>query len=273
MSDGRAMGRVQRPRANLVAQREVLFDGAHLRAELVNPDSELLSVRFDNLRLERNGFPDWVPSQRVAARGMAELSIMSAQNDWFLNSDLVPLQAALRQVTGRYRAVRCLAFSMGGFGALLISRALRLRHAVLVSPQFCPFADQPPGDHRYRRFAGLMDSALADLAAVMVHGLQGVVLFDPVGHPMDRAQARLILAQAPNMRGVAMTFGGHQATLAMMGTSAALGLHDHAYAGRADPALYRALHVAARAVSPVYQQRLADAFGKRAARSGQTGPK
>jgi len=261
-----ATGKVGPTRNPMAMGREVLFDGAHLRAEPIRPDAEILFVRFDNLRLERNGFPQWSPSQRVAALGMAELSIMSAQNDWFLNPDLGPLRAALRQVTGRYRTVRCLAFSMGGYGALLLSRALRLRHAVLVSPQFCGFADQPPGDHRYRRFAGLMDSKLGDLTAVTVRKLHGVVLFDPVGHPMDRAQARLILAQAPNMRAVAMTLGGHPATLAMMGTEAAQILQDHAYAGRAGPALYRALHVAARVVSPLYQQRLGEALVKRASR-------
>lgn len=248
---------------------EILFAGRHLRAEMHNPDRAVLFVRFDNLRLERDGFAGWTPSATVAARGMAELSIMSAHNDWFLNPDLAELRAALRQFSGRFRTVRCLAFSMGGFGALLLSRALRLRHAVLVSPQFSVFPGQPPGERRYQRYTKLLDPALDDMAGVVVRKLHGVVLFDPVGVPADRAQARMILDLLPNMSGVAMAFGGHPATLAMQGTQAMAMVRDLALAGRANPALYRAAHVAGRAASAVYQQRLREALALRALRVSQ----
>ena len=249
--------------------REILFDGSHLRAELHNPDREVLFVRFDNLRLARDGFPGFDPSDKVAARGLAELSITSAQNDWFLNPDMEPLRQVLHGLTGRYRAVRCIAFSMGGYGALLFSAALRLRHAVLVSPQYSPFPQVPPCDPRYRRYAKGLDPAVGDLGPVMDRSLRGVVLFDPVGNPMDRAQARLILAQLPNMGGVAMPFGGHPATSAMAGTPAARKVRDLAMAGKSDPALYRALHVAARVASPVYQGQMRAALAKRAERPMQ----
>ncbi len=246
--------------------REILFDGSHLRAEVHNPDREVLFVRFDNLRLDRDGFPAFEPSDKVAARGMAELSVVTARNDWYLNPDLDALRGVLRGMTGRYRTVRCIAYSMGGYGALLLSKALRLRQAVLVSPQYCMFPGLPPGDPRYARYAKTLDPAVGDLAGVVARRLRGVVVYDPLGNPLDRAHARLILQQAPNMSGVAMAFGGHPATIAMGGMPAARQFRDLALAGNANPAQYRVLHVAARAGSPVYQQKLREALAKRAAR-------
>ena len=250
--------------------REMLFDGEHLRAEVHGPDREILFVRFDNLRLERTGFPGFEPSEKVAARGMAELSVVTARNDWYLNPDLEALRVALRGFTGRYKTVRCIAFSMGGYAALLLSKALRLRQAVLVSPQYCVFPALPPGDLRYARYAKTLDPAVADLADVVAPRLRGVVVFDPLGNPMDRAHARMILTMAPNMSGVAMAFGGHPATLAMAGLPAARQFRNMTLAGNLNPAQYRALHVLARAGSAVYQQRLQEALARRATRPIQT---
>ena len=249
---------------------QVLFDGAHLRAEVHNPDAEVLFVTFDRWRRDRDGFATWAPSARVAKRGFAEVIIKTARNDWYLNRDLEGLRAALKAFSGRYRTVRCFAFSMGAYAALLLSRSLRLRHAVLVSPQWSVFPGQAPFDTRWRReAAGLdvgLDVGLGDLAKVMAPRLRGVVLFDPVGVPVDGGHARLILNHAPRLAGVAMALAGHPATQVMLETRAYGGLRDLAFAGVSDPALYRALHVTARAGSSLYQQRLRARLALRAAR-------
>lgn len=241
----------------------VLFAGDHLRAEVHNPEAEVLFVTFDRWRRERNGFAAWEPSTKVAALGFAELVIKTAQNDWYLNPDLTPLRRVLKDHTGRYRTVRSFAFSMGAYAALLLSRPLRLRHAVLVSPQYSPFPGQPPGDTRYRREVTGLDARLGDLAQVVAAKLRGVVLFDPLGNPVDRAHARLILAQVPRMSGVAMPLAGHPATQVMLQTTVYGKLRALAFGAETDPALYHALHVEARRASPLYHARLAERMAQR----------
>ena len=246
---------------------EVLFAGQHLRAELHNPGAEVLFVTFDRWRRERQGFASWEPSVKVAERGFAELIITTAQNDWYLNADLGPLRRVLKDHTGRYRTVRCFAFSMGAYAALLLSKSLRLRHAVLVSPQYTPFAHLPPGDQSYRREALKLDPALGDLAGVVSAKLRGVVLFDPVCCPIDRDHARLILQTVPRMSGVSMPLGGHPATALIAETAVFAKLRALAFGGQSDPALYHALHVEARKLSPLYRKRLRERLAERAARS------
>ncbi|MBC7736201.1 MAG: alpha/beta hydrolase [Candidatus Saccharibacteria bacterium] len=246
----------------------VLFAGDHLRAEVHNPDAEVLFVTFDRWRRDRDGFAGWAPSTRVAAAGFAELIIKTAQNDWYLNPDLAPLRRALKAYTGRFRTVRSFAFSMGAYAALLLSRSLRLRHAVLVSPQYSPFPGLTPGDTRYRREAQGLDRVLGDLAEVVAPKLRGVILFDPLSHPIDRAHARLILGQVPRMVGIAMPLAGHPATQVMLETAEYGKLRALAFAAETDPALYHALHVGARKASPLYQARLAERIDGRRARAG-----
>ena len=247
---------------------KVLFAGDHLRAEVHNPDAEVLFVTFDRWRRDRDGFAGWAPSTRVAAAGFAELIIKTARNDWYLNPDLTLLQRALKAFTKRFRTVRSFAFSMGAYAALLMSRPLRLRHAVLVSPQYSPFPGLAPGDTRYRREAQVLDMGLGDLAQVVAPKLRGVILFDPLTNPIDRAHARLILAQVPRMAGVAMPLAGHPATQVLLETTDYGKLRALAFGAETDPALYHALHVRARSASPLYQARLAERLAERRARWG-----
>lgn len=245
---------------------EVLFTGDHLRAEVHNPQAEVLFVTFDRWRRDRNGFAEWQPSTKVAEHGFAELIIKTAQNDWYLDADLGPLRRVLKDHTGRYRTVRSFAFSMGAYAALLLSRVLRLRHAVLISPQYCVFPNMAPGDRRYVKEAERLDQALGHLAEVVAPKLRWVVLFDPMRQPIDRDHARLILNVAPRMSGVALPLGGHPASQILQETAAYGGLRALAFAGQSDPALYHALHVQARARSPLYKARLAERLADRQAR-------
>ena len=245
---------------------KVLFAGDHLRAEVHNPDAEVLFVTFDRWRRDRDGFAGWAPSTRVAAAGFAELIIKTAQNDWYLNPDLPSLRRALKAYTGRFRTVRSFAFSMGAYAALLLSRPLRLRHAVLVSPQYSPFPDLAPYDTRYRREAQALDMDMGDFAEVVAPKLRGVILFDPLTHPIDRAHARLILAQVPRMVGVAMPLAGHPATQILLETAEYAKLRALAFGAEADPVLYHALHVRARGGSALYKTRLAERMALRWAR-------
>lgn len=192
-------------------QSHRVFDGDHLRATLFDQGGKRLFVSFDSFRPMRRNFSDRGPVQFYLDQGWNQLSIQTARNDWYLNDDLHPLRAVLADLVVPYRRVSSMAFSMGGYGALLMSQALRLSQVFLVSPQVTPFSTRGPKDKRWRGFERAMrpdlDLTLADMPA----GLRGFVLFDPLVTTKDRDHARAIEALLPRVRAVAMPLAGHPA--------------------------------------------------------------
>ena len=245
-----------------------IFAGAHLRATLFGPGQARLAVFFDHLDRQRSGFSGAAASRSFGRRGFSQLVVQTARNDWYLNADLAPLMRALESVCAGYDGVTGIGFSMGGFAALKLSRALRLSRVLLVSAQVTPFADRAPFDGRYRRFAGGMLPALDLTGADIAPGLQGLALFDPLNRSKDRDHARAIAALAPAVRAVALPFGGHPAT----GLIRRAGLWGHLQRmvaeDRLQPAAILGLRHRAREGSLDYARRLADALEARRGRGG-----
>jgi hypothetical protein len=188
-----------------------VFESARVRARCFCPDRPRLIVTLDYLNRSRQGFAQRQPSSRFLAAGFAQLIVESACNDWFLSPDLAALRQALQSFTAMYDDVAAIGFSLGGYGALLLSRALHLRRALLVSPQFSIFPQRAPFETRFRDLAAGLDPALDDLPAQGDAGLQGALVFDPRLSPADAQHAALIRGVFPGLRGVAMPFGGHPA--------------------------------------------------------------
>jgi hypothetical protein len=188
-----------------------VFETERVRAVCHNPDRARLSVSFDYLRRTREGFPGKPPSQRFLAAGHAHLIVETAQNDWFLSPDLPKLRGALHDFTAGFDDVAAMGFSLGGYGALLMSRALHLRRVLLVSPQYSIFAAKVPFERRYRKYAAVLDPELDDIVAQGNAELAGAVLFDPLLHPNDALHAALVREAFPGLQAVAMPFGGHPA--------------------------------------------------------------
>lgn len=203
---------------------EIIFDGAHLRAVLARPGPEHgrrfrphgLFVSFDHWRKDRAGFPAMPPVAAATAMGYASLAILSAANDWFLNPDLGPLRDVLARLAPGYRAVRASGFSMGGYGALLFSQALRMDYVALFAPQVSIRATIAPFERRWRVEAALLDTPLAavqdQLALTARRDLRGVIIYDPFYAPAERLHARAIQAIAPGIALAPMPFSRHPPT-------------------------------------------------------------
>lgn len=200
--------------------REWIFQGAHLRAYCDNPTCRRARASFDH-RL--NGRRNFDPPQLfggVVRHGFASLVIQSAQNDYYLNPDLPPLRRVLRDYVARFDDVSGIGFSMGGFAALLLSKALKCSHVFLVSPMSPSFPKLPP-------YLGDMGGELAAFDTMDPQGLagaqeltgisrdlRGVVIFDPhYGQRRDMEYARLIQGAAPAIALLAMPWGGHPASV------------------------------------------------------------
>lgn len=238
----------------------VLFDGDYARAVCFNPGADRLFVTFDHWRKQHVDFAPVQASGRVMAAGFAQLCILSSRNDWYLSPDLAGLRHSLLAASGAYAEVRGIGFSMGAYGALLLSKALRLQKLVLVSPQYSIFPGRVPFDPRYHAEAAELAPDMDDLARDVQPGLRGVILYDPSARYRDRAHALAIEAVSPGLRRVAMPFTGHPAMAAIREArlygkvmAAALG-GDLAGGDLAGD--FRRIHRAARLVSPHYQTRL-----------------
>ncbi len=196
---------------------EMVFEGRHARAFCFNPTASKLWVRFNARQPSMIGYPKPEPQKTALAAGYASMWVQAAVNDYYLNDDLLDLRRALHDFSGRFDHVGAVGFSMGGFGALLLSRALRMRQAVLVSPQRLGFPLKYPfkSDPEVERMAFLQggDPELDGVAP----GLRGMVLFDPFGgRGRDRNYARHLEHIAPGLTFVPMVGSGHPATNVMV---------------------------------------------------------
>jgi hypothetical protein len=205
-------------------REQIIFDGAHLRATIARPGPEHgprfrphgLFVSFDHWRKDRAGFPTMAPGATPVSMGYASLTIASAANDWFLNPDLDPLRAVLAQLASGYRVVRASGFSMGGYGALLFSRALRIDYVALFAPQVSIRSQVVPFERRWRAEAAAIDTPLAAAADRLVSvarpDLRGVIIYDPFYAAAERQHAHAIQAIAPGLGLAPMPFSRHPPT-------------------------------------------------------------
>jgi len=192
-------------------EAEVIFASDTLRAYMHDAGGKRLVAMFDNYRPGRAGFPKPRRVKFFKSHNYASLHIETAGNDWFLSPDLPRLRDMLEERTSRYRFRTAMGFSMGGFGALLFARALKLRQALLVSPQVSVVPANVPWDHRFRAEGEVLDPTLDDVETAPWASMTGVILFDP-GRGFDRVHARRIADSYPGLVPVAVPFGGHPAS-------------------------------------------------------------
>jgi hypothetical protein len=235
----------------------LLFDGDRLRACLFNAGAPKLIVTFRQRVTPDGTFDESRPVQRFVKRNYAHLHLQSRLNDWYVNDETEAFEACLQDIAAPYRRVVGTGFSMGGYGVLRFSRALRIQHAILISPQYSIAPEVVPRDRRYRDSADGFDPVLGDVAGRARRGMKGVILADPF-RPLDLYNARLIQAAFPRLALCRLGCGGHLATR-VLGESGGFGrvqgllLSGHVCAGE-----ICAMHRAGRRGSVTYWRHLAE---------------
>jgi hypothetical protein len=196
-------------------QPDRVFDGDNLRAELWLPNTpaHTLYVTFRQRVPDPGSFSDDAPVRRALNQGLAHLRIQSRGNDWFLNAETPALEATLADLRRRFATALALGYSMGGYGAMRLARALDLDQVILVSPQFTLDRAILPAEKRYPEGKDF-DTRLGSLAHHGKPDLAGIVLFDPF-RPLDRMHAALITLAMPAIARAPLPFGGHPATNAL----------------------------------------------------------
>jgi hypothetical protein len=240
-----------------------IFDGALLRAELYGSGQAGLFVSFDHYRPDRAGFPRMAAVQTALDLGYASLVISTAANDWFLNEDLPRLRAALAPLVQDFAVVRAIGFSMGGYGALLLSDTLRLGFATLWAPQVSIRAGIAPFETRFRHEARLVNGMLDQLHLHVAQGLNGVILCDPFAHPAERKHARAVQAMSPGLQIAPLPFSGHPPTHLVMRGGHYRRILAAAIEGRLTAGMIRAAHVQERWGCEMYLRKLDAALAAR----------
>lgn len=234
---------------------ETVFEGSHVRALCFNPGSDKLRVRLSYRRDGAVGFDPAEPQTGAITAGYANLWVQAAQNDYYISPDLPELRRALFAFCARYTDVSAVGFSMGGFGAVLLSRALHLTQAVLISPQRLGFPKTAPflSDDAVELAAFSTDDA-AHLDGISPK-LRGIVMFDPfAGKGRDRAYARHLGRIAPGLRLLALPGAGHPATNVMVEAKKFGAFQRATFTPEIDVAAIREVHRASRGRSERYEK-------------------
>ena len=235
-----------------------IFDGAHLRADLVRGGHDRLMVTFDYRRLDRAGFGESEPSRQFAQAGFDQLMIATRHNDWFINAETRALEDACATLRGSYAVARALGFSMGGFGAFRLARTLGLDHVVAISPQVSIAPQVVPFETRFRREARAFDPSLGDMTALHDPKLRGDVLIDPFNLG-DLTHARMLQVLFPQVRLIRLPGGGHPCTRILRAARRSGLVQGLAMDPQAGAAPLRQAHRRARGGDAFYWQALARA--------------
>ncbi|MTH65724.1 hypothetical protein [Paracoccus shanxieyensis] len=241
-------------------QAECLHQDARHRVTLFRaPEgSRRAVVCFEPGRDRMQGFEPTSCPRFAERQGIDALTVQTARRDWFVSGRSAALARALTQATAGYDEVTATGFSMGGYGALLYSKAAHVCRALVVSPQYCIDPQVAPYDPgRHAKFARIGRSMPLPESQGDT-GLGGVLLYDPA-IPEDRAHAARIGAAFPHLRLIALPHGGHPAT-GVIGDANGIGaISTMLIRGQLNAARIRSLHRDARRGSVRYRLSLAHA--------------
>ncbi len=233
-----------------------LFDGARLRALHYTSGHAKLLVTFDYRMIGKADFP---PARTIHAfdeRGYDQIRIQSRANDWFINPETPALEAALAPLAARYRKVRMIGYSMGGYGAFRFAATLGATHIFAVSPQVSLDPAVAPYEFRYKTEALGFDPALGDIATRPRPECEGFMVVDPFD-ATDMAHAHALQALFPRVGIVRLGFGGHPATDVTTGAKQGFPVQRTAIMAAPDARYVHAAHRRARRLSPLYWRALA----------------
>ncbi|GKY86747.1 hypothetical protein [Sinisalibacter aestuarii] len=191
-----------------------IFDGEHLRATALGDHPDKLIITFDHWARDKDGFAPVRRDSSYVDKGFSHLHIATNRNDWFLNRDLPGALDAIAGFAAGYRRAVSLAFSMGGYGALLVSRVVTFRQVLLVSPHSTYAQDFPPFDDRFETDIADPDFAAAAHAAILdgkASKAACTVLYDS-SMPFDTDHAEVAGNMFRNPRRIDLEGGGHPAT-------------------------------------------------------------
>ena len=219
-----------------------LFDGREVRARFAPgaPGRDAVIVTFAARQaeqsLDRAGFAE--PFLERAS--LPAIHITVAWNHWYTVPEMAPALAAVREAAAPFTRRVAYGPSMGGYGALLHSRAMGATRVVAVSPRFSIDPAKVPFHRQHREEAARLDFGGDDMEGGLSADAM-LILAGDTGH-LDAGHLALIrAASGGRARLLPLPFAGHpaapflQETRLLRDTALALLLDPRAGPARASP--------------------------------------
>ncbi|MBV0913695.1 sialate O-acetylesterase [Anianabacter salinae] len=175
-------------------RHQVWIEGPHLR-----PGAALVTFPFVSAG---DGFNDPAYAQSLAvSRGLTSIHLRASRNDWFQTDSFAAMAQAIRAAIPNDTRLVTYGSSMGGFGALLFSGALRAERVIAIAPQVSIDRAVVPFENRWSRAAAEIGPFRHRLADHVARDGQKLILYDPLSDdakhvalmPKDRGIAHLRL--------------------------------------------------------------------------------
>lgn len=187
---------------------QIFYQSEKYVAAMVNPGRERLVVTFDHWQRGRVGMTELNPLGIADECGLSQMLIRVSRNDWFLSDETEALMSAVSNEAARYSDVINYGTSMGGFAALLFSKATGAREIHAVAPQYSIDPEICSFETRWQDEFHTFCRKQMDIAQLGNRSVKGIVTYDPKME-LDRLQAERILDTFPNIRGASFFHGGH----------------------------------------------------------------
>ena len=177
--------------------KETIFESDTYAAHYVGPplsNIEQVCVAFPE-RTFPEGFEGPGFGERFfVKRGIPYVSVRFRKVFWYQEAGFFDAMHAIRSWLGPNVKVSTYGTSMGGYGAVLATRALKATRCVAMCPQFSIDPKVVPFERRFIENSNEIGSFRYDVSANMDADTHYILLFDP-SHPNDRRQARLFPKQ------------------------------------------------------------------------------
>lgn len=190
-----------------------VFSGKKVRATaFLNVNRDLI-VTFDHFSQDKATFRKFSGSTYYSRLGFSHLHFENLKNDWFLNCEALLAFKKASKIARTAPSCFGIGFSMGGYGAMLSSLAIRYDSLVLVSPHSALPLFNRALDTRFERPWWLpifipLDRILQRRSA---QAPSASILFDPLIE-IDRLQSQHFERMLGSATTVPLPGGGHPAT-------------------------------------------------------------
>jgi hypothetical protein len=194
-------------------QTQTIYQGEQLLAKLAQPAAgvDRLVVTFDHFVQRKEDF-EHGKELFFAKHGVAHLHVFTRTNHWFQTAESAELARVLGEVSAGFREVVSYGSSMGAYGALAFSGALRANRVLAFSPQYSVDPAKVPFDKRWKMDRdAILDFPRDQLAGLLNPDAVIEVFYDPF-HKLDTEHARLIQQSHAKVSLVRLPCAGHPVT-------------------------------------------------------------
>lgn len=203
-------------------------------------------------------------------RGVSAVHFISKDNHWWQTPEPIEAIRTLREsgLLDGDRRITLYGSSMGGYAALIYSRALRPHQVVVFSPQYSINPKRVPFEQRWRAYAARLSFDHDDMAAGISPDTEIKAVFDPFFLP-DARHVDMIESHRPVER-IAISFAGHNTARMMQEVGLITEVTDKLILGGFDRANFTRRCRATRGASSLFWYGLAEALHRhvRAAAAG-----